>query len=286
MDDTENDDGSIEGAIVRNLFCTESDSEEETTTNNHETTNDNDKTQQQPVFRKFRVMDIWLEEQCIGGSIAQRLWPAAEYLANFCMKQWNENHDSSSMNVGGNLFFPTSSSTTILELGAGLGLTGLQLATQFPCRLILTDLPDAMPLLRRNVQLNQEAWRQRGSNVSTRVLEWGKPVENDIFAEISDNNLLILASDCVYWESLYEPLERTLAQLLSSSLQQQPSRFALLASVRRWKRDNTFFHQLGKKTKTKTHSLICTCVHGHVDVNDDDGKRQVMKIHHVQWKAK
>ena len=39
----------------------------------------------------------------------------------------------------------------------------------------------------------------------------------------------------------------------------------VIASEKRWKRDNTFFVNFGKKTKTNSHSLQCFCVQENIN---------------------
>jgi hypothetical protein len=102
---------------------------------------------------------------------------------------------------------------------------------------------------------------------------------------------LILGSDCVYWEHLYEPLERTIAGLL----QQAPcDSMCLLAGMRRWKRDNHFYrHVLGKVTVADGGRLRCTCIDEQVlhsnssssnkNKIDHRPERQVMRIYAIQW---
>lgn len=78
-----NDDssGSVEGAIARSLFRTETDDEEDDTDN----VNSCSPPLSTAMFVERHVMDICLCERQMGSSIAERLWPAAQYLAQFVM---------------------------------------------------------------------------------------------------------------------------------------------------------------------------------------------------------
>jgi len=169
-----------------------------------------------------------------------------------------------------------------LELGSGIGLTGLEVSTQMPTRLLQTELQTGLPILQDNIDLNRwrfllgtdcvEAMRLDWGNESeTReALEWierqqsqTKQPSDDGAAVVLASTLpvLILASDCVYWPELHLPLEQVLMRLLS---QCPPQSVCLLAGMRRWKSDNAFYQSLGKQTQTPTHRLQCTCLREHV----------------------
>jgi hypothetical protein len=178
----------------------------------------------------------------------------------------------------------------IIELGAGVGLTGIELATQLSVRVLLTDLEVALPLLQKNALLNQERYRLGPDAVEVlklgwgveedyqKALDWTREISPDADIDATQTPLLILGSDCVYWENLHEPLEDTLYRLLSSTPQES---MCLLATVRRWKRDNTFYQNLGKRTRTATHELQCTCLQETVRRNGTE--REIMRIFAVQW---
>jgi hypothetical protein len=89
---------------------------------------------------------------------------------------------------------------------------------------------------------------------------------------------VIIGADLVYWEDLHLPLEKTLFQLLLAA---PVGSVAVLAGMRRWKRDNTFYQSLGKRTRTNTHRLQCICIKEdvHRTINNE---RQVMRIYIVQ----
>jgi hypothetical protein len=87
------DDADLEGAITRSLFRTDSDSDEEeqdeVVSNNEEALRSSEpsmstSTSTSSTVRR-EIMHVVVEEQQTGGSIAHRLWPAAEYLANFVL---------------------------------------------------------------------------------------------------------------------------------------------------------------------------------------------------------
>jgi hypothetical protein len=309
------EDVDIEGAVTRSLFRTNSDSEEEEEANVEQSVaaasnNHNDELQSlasKNVRRK--IMHVLLEEQQTGASIAQRLWPAAEHLAQFVLDTVAPSDGAAN---GSNSTVPVTPSTrserqqaaleslkkilrcddnessfiSMLELGAGIGLTGIELATQLRATVLLTDLDEGLPLLQTNTVLNRERY-QLGPHdtVQVRKLAWGNEEDCQYALEWHEKGaaqpsdpLLILGSDCVYHAHLHEPLEVTLCRILSSA----PSgSVCLLAGMRRWKRDNTFYQSLGKRTRTQTHELQCTCLKE--TVRREGSEREIMRVYAVQW---
>jgi len=205
----------------------------------------------------------------------------------------------------------------IIELGAGVGLTGIMLASELRCHVLLTDLNEALPLLYKNVQVNKENFIASSDAVSVKALHWGTDEWKsciragdvgigDSNATVNNNydatdevlkddnnqfaahqNILLLASDCVYFEELHAPFEKTITSILSAA---SPGSMCLVAGVRRWKRDNTFFSRIGKITRTKTHHLQCVCIQETVTKTVDNGidnemvtKRVVMRVYAIQW---
>jgi hypothetical protein len=272
---------SVEGAVARNLFRTDDDSssseeEKEETQNESCEATASAVDEDQSAFVQYPIMNILLEEQRFGGSIAQRLWPAAEYLARFIMEQ-KETIDKNGANT-----------LSILELGAGVGLTGLQLATQLQCRVLLTDLPEAMPLLERNIELNRDRFVLNSDAVEAQVLSWGDEEHiQQALAWLLENDgpVLILASDCVYFQELHAPLEQTLRQLLEPLSSNRTTAKCWIAGMRRWKRDNAFYANLGQRTRTATHELTCDCLQETVS-RDDNDKREIIRVFSILWQER
>ncbi|KAG8832582.1 hypothetical protein FRC17_001093 [Serendipita sp. 399] len=135
----------------------------------------------------------------------------------------------------------------VLELGAGTGLLGLilgPLVAQWTC----TDLPEMIPLIRKNLALNQEStFRQKGASsnsgkLNATPLDWNTvhectpaarrrlfplsdfgPTGSDLAGvgdkeeRIDDGIDLIVAVDCVYNPSLIPPLLTTIDHFSSSN---------------------------------------------------------------------
>lgn len=320
------DDADMEGAITRSLFRTDSDSDEEdidvligsmkedeACSSNEDKDSISPSSASEPATSstvRRQVMHVVLEEQETGGSIAQRLWPAAEYLAKFVLavdsssrgsdetsasRSFSSDRKEPVLEVLKQLLGPqnTSKVLPVIELGAGVGLTGIELATQLSVKVLLTDLEIGLPLLQTNALLNQERYRLGTDAVTVQKLGWG--VEEDYqkaldwYHELAGTSadkqqqhlpLLIMGSDCVYWECLHEPLEDTLCRLLSSA---PPGSMCLLANMRRWKRDNTFYQAIGKRTRTPTHELQCTCLQETVRRDAGTEHREIMRVFAVQW---
>jgi len=271
--------------------------------------------------------DIRIAEKKIGGSIETMLWPAAEYLANFILdfakdkgiirKEEGEiaiDVQNSCLGLENDKSTPckeiredvvealeiliteTSHSETlqIIELGAGVGLTSIMLATRLPCHVILTDLDDALPLLEQNIALNKEKYIISQDVVQARRLSWGtddwkccldamnkniSSLHEDREGTETRKRILLLASDCVYFQSLHAPLEHTIASILSAA---PKGSICLIAGVRRWKRDNKFYSRIGKVSRSRTHELRCICLQETV-TRADGGKREIMRVYAIQW---
>jgi predicted nicotinamide N-methyase len=87
-----------------------------------------------------------------------------------------------------------------IELGAGLGLPSIVLGLLGCRRVVVTELPDVVPVLRANIA------QICGANVEVLPLSWGV----DTLAETFD---LIVAADVLYDFDQYPGLVQTLLQL-------------------------------------------------------------------------
>ena len=134
----------------------------------------------------------------------------------------------------------------ILEVGAGIGVVGTCLAAAGG-NVLVTDLPvlvehGIQPNLRRNSttlpapsmsecpeflatkedesQFNAnaigEGWARAG------VLDWFKPVSEQLSAETSSNIDVIIACDCIFLRKLVDPLFATVSTLFEHSMSRCP----------------------------------------------------------------
>ncbi|XP_062525226.1 protein N-lysine methyltransferase METTL21D [Bombyx mori] len=85
----------------------------------------------------------------------------------------------------------------VLELGAGLGVVGLTAAT-LGAQVTITDLPEALPLIRLNINENKSKIGSMGGYATAESLIWGDQY-SEIFNEEYD---LIVLADCIYYEEL------------------------------------------------------------------------------------
>ena len=113
---------------------------------------------------------------------------------------------------------------SVLELGSGLGHVGLSLSKLGAARVMLTDLPEQLHLLRQNLAAN--AFRSDGSRceVSAAALPWGADVPEPVRSGGTYD--LIVASDVVYDIGCLDPLASSLAMLLRAG---HPSSQCVLA---------------------------------------------------------
>ncbi|GAQ90561.1 hypothetical protein KFL_006560050 [Klebsormidium nitens] len=100
-----------------------------------------------------------------------------------------------------------------VELGAGCGLVGLTVAFLGAARVILTDMPDRLRLLRQNVEDNYVA--PKGSPASLEVVEllWSTEPTAALLDPRPD---WIVASDVVYDDETFADLLTTLKELSTS----------------------------------------------------------------------
>lgn len=96
----------------------------------------------------------------------------------------------------------------VLELGAGLGYVGGACVKLGAGRVVCTDLPQALPLLRRNLEANTAA----GGHAEAIALAWGSTRPPPSLGAAPFD--LVVAADVVYDAALVEPLAATLSALL------------------------------------------------------------------------
>jgi len=124
-------------------------------------------------------------------STGSTVWDGALLLTNYL------EHSCSSLVQGKN----------ILEFGSGTGLVGIAAAHLGAKRVIMTDLPYALPLMQANVQKNIVT----STEVECRKCDWFNPPDfsgNDWLADV------VLLADCVWVQELVPPLIATLEKFM------------------------------------------------------------------------
>lgn len=104
-------------------------------------------------------------------------------------------------------------SPRVLELGSGCGIAGLQVAGLCSrSKVLLTDLPDAMDILKRNIELTKSV--SSGGKVATAVLDWDEPLPDIVAKQRFD---LVILSDCTYNSDSIPGLVATLSSVAKVS---------------------------------------------------------------------
>jgi len=147
---------------------------------------------------------------------ASRVWPASAELA---------------LHVAG-----VVRGKRVVELGAGAGLAGLASAVLGAARVVLTDLPENLPLLQRNAARN-------GLDVVVAAFDWLTPTT------LGERFDVVLAADCVFWPELMVPLLNAIEAVAA------PDAVVLIAVTHRLGRTEAFFEQLRQRGWTASARL-------------------------------
>lgn len=102
---------------------------------------------------------------------------------------------------------------TILELGSGCGIVGLQAADLCSTsEVLLTDLPEAIDFLNHNVYHANFVSSSR--KIATAVLDWDRPLPERVAKQRFD---LVIVSDCTYNPDSIPGLVKTLSSVAETS---------------------------------------------------------------------
>ncbi|XP_031255195.1 protein N-lysine methyltransferase METTL21A-like [Pistacia vera] len=144
---------------------------------------------------------------------------------------------------------------SILELGSGTGLVGIAAAVILGANVTLTDLPHVIPNLQFNAHANANLLSLQGGTAHVAPLRWGEADDVNVIEREFD---LILASDVVYHDHLYDPLLETLRLFLNSGKEKKKMTF-VMAHLRRWKKDSVFFKKAKKMFDVQTIHVDPPC---------------------------
>jgi hypothetical protein len=194
--------------------------------------------------------------------------------------------------------------------GAGVGLCGLFMSKVLGCRsTLITDLSEAIELLNKNIQHNipshpvgcgeEVTGNESGvcPVVAAQVLSWGNMEDQESAlravgwpphgCDNEDDELLIVAADCVYWECLYDAFFRTLQFFTSQGRRVR----VLYAHVKRWKKENKFFRLCQKHLDVEVIfekvEMVPDPISGQDNDGDeftDDGNSQVNSNDHIRMR--
>ncbi|KAL0291896.1 UNVERIFIED_CONTAM: Protein-lysine N-methyltransferase rrg1 [Sesamum calycinum] len=159
-----------------------------------------------------------------------QLWPAASALVTLL-----DNHRRGQTTALSPLL-PNESRLRFLELGSGTGLVGIAAAALLGARVTLTDLPHVLPNLQFNADANAGILQLHGGAVEVAALPWGDIQQMEAVGR--EEYDVIVGSDVVYHDHLYEPLLETLRFFLLGS-EKKP--VFLMAHLKRWKKESAFF---------------------------------------------
>lgn len=166
-----------------------------------------------------------------------QLWPAATTLLTLLD---DHRRNPSTSPLGPTLSaFEAGRKLKILELGSGTGLVGIAAAATLGACVTVTDLPHVVDNLRFNADANAAVLEGSGGNVRVAALRWGEAEDAEAIGLDFD---LVVASDVVYHDHLYEPLLKTLSFLLLG----EGRVVFVMAHLRRWKKDSAFFKRARK----------------------------------------
>jgi Lysine methyltransferase len=123
----------------------------------------------------------------------------------------------------------------VLELGAGCGLVGMAAGVLGASHVIMTDLPDTMTILQRNIDRHYEVLsgltsgtsgfpRRPSATLTCMACDWCRSPPSELLTTITTPIPLhdvILVADCVWMQELVAPLLQTLRVLTEVSLSHQ-----------------------------------------------------------------
>lgn len=120
----------------------------------------------------------------------------------------------------------------VLELGSGCGIVGIGLSqTVQNSKVLLTDLPEAEEIVRRNVSSNNPTG---SSKVAFQAVDWEDPLPVALRETSFD---IVLVADCTYNPDSSPALVRTLAAIIARS----PEAIVVIAMKVRHSSEAVFF---------------------------------------------
>lgn len=193
--------------------------------------------QQQQVYFFQSINSNIVIRQLPSQGLSFQLWPAATILITLL-----DNIRGASTPLS-DLFKrqeKEDSPLRILELGSGTGVVGIAAAAILGAKITVTDLPHVLPNIQFNVDANSKVLEQQSGVVDVAALSWGESQDMEAVGRDYD---LILGSDVVYHDHLYDPLIKTLKFYLLGG---EKKIAFVMAHLRRWKKESVFFKRAKK----------------------------------------
>ncbi|KAI5779465.1 putative methyltransferase-domain-containing protein [Geopyxis carbonaria] len=172
-----------------------------------------------------RPLSIWEDG---GNSIARHVWDGGLVLASLIAQAVSGKTElclpSFIHHLTGN------HRLNVLEIGSGCGVVGLTLAQlRANCHIILTDLPLAEDIIRRNMRHMLSC-----KNVEFGVLDWDQEVPAEISSQKFD---ILLVADCMYNVDSAPALVNTITSVMATS----PDALLVVAHKKRHDSESLFF---------------------------------------------
>ncbi|XP_059624676.1 uncharacterized protein LOC132267541 [Cornus florida] len=183
------------------------------------------------------IQSTVLIRQIKSQGISFQLWPAATTLVSLLDRHRADPSSGPLTSLGGQ---GRRRRLRILELGSGTGLVGISAAAILGADVTVTDLTHVLPNLRFNADANADVLARHGGAVEVAALGWG---EADQMERVGREFDLILGSDVVYHEHLFDPLIKTLGFLL---VEGEEEVVFVMGHLRRWKKESVFFKKAKK----------------------------------------
>lgn len=172
-------------------------------------------TRQDTVYRRFNAPTgpIVIAEQA-GETIIRHVWDAGIILSAVISYR----HLSSlppGLTTLLKHFQSPAHPLKVLELGTGVGVLGICIALAFPnATVVMTDLPDAQPLVDKNIHLSASLTNNLTQHTSFRVLDWEtQPYPEWTTLETFD---LVVMADVTYNTATFLALANLLEHLLKT----------------------------------------------------------------------
>lgn len=222
-------------------------------------------------FQRHHIRSIdstVLIRQLPSEGLSFKLWPAASTLVNL-LDDYRHNPTKNPLKC----VLPNGVvQLNILELGSGTGLVGMAAAAILGAKVTVTDLPHVIPNLQFNVDANAGLLSVNGGAVDVAPLCWGEACDVEAIGREFD---VVVGSDVVYHDHLYEPLLETLRLLLNCGEEKERRKF-VMSHLRRWKKEAAFFKKARKLFEVETI---------HVD-QPSDGRRIGVVVYCMTGKSK